>query len=152
MNRWLWAALGGALFGFGLAWSGMTRPEVVLSFLQLRDLGLALVMAAAVLVLVPVFRFAPGSLGQSFTGAPLSREAKAFHPGLIPGAVVFGLGWGLSGLCPGSALASLGIGNGPALIGIATMFLGAWLRGRPKEGPAQNSTSARLERKTTGSG
>jgi hypothetical protein len=152
MNRWLWAALGGALFGFGLAWSGMTQPEVVLSFLQLRDLGLALVMAAAVLVLAPVFWIAPRRMGRSLTGDPLSLEAKTFHPGLIPGAVVFGLGWGVSGLCPGSALASLGIGNWPALIGIAAMFLGAWLRGRQKEGPTQSPTSASLERKITGSG
>jgi uncharacterized membrane protein YedE/YeeE len=134
MSRWIWAALGGALFGFGLAWSGMTRPEVVLSFLQLKDLGLALVIVAAVLVLVPVFQLAPRFAGRTLLGEPLSREVKPFHPGLIPGAVVFGLGWGVSGLCPGSGLASLGIGNAPVLIGIATMFVGAWLRGRQQEG------------------
>jgi uncharacterized membrane protein YedE/YeeE len=134
MNRWIWAALGGALFGFGLAWSGMTRPEVVLSFLQLKDLGLALVILAAVLVLVPVFQLAPRFAVRTLLGEPLSREVKPFHPGLIPGAVIFGLGWGVSGLCPGSALASLGIGNAPVLIGIGTMFVGAWLRGRQQEG------------------
>ena len=47
MIRLLWAAIGGVLFGFGLALSGMARPEVVLGFLQLRDLGLLLLMAAA---------------------------------------------------------------------------------------------------------
>ena len=48
----------------------------------------------------------------------------------IIGAIIFGLGWGLSGLCPGSAMASLGVGNLPSLIGIAGMFIGAYVMGR----------------------
>jgi uncharacterized membrane protein YedE/YeeE len=130
MIRLFWAALGGVLFGFGLALSGMARPEVVLSFLQLHDLGLLLVMLSALLVLALVFRLAPRLRTTTLLGEPFSREVKPFHRGLIPGAVVFGLGWGLSGVCPGAALASLGIGNWPIVIAIATMFLGAWLYGR----------------------
>jgi uncharacterized membrane protein YedE/YeeE len=48
--------------------------------------------------------------------------------------VIFGVGWGLSGLCPGAAVASVGIGNGPVLIGLAGMFLGAYLQGVLAEG------------------
>lgn len=130
MTRLLWAALGGVLFGFGLACSGMARPEVVLSFLQLRDLGLLVVMAAALLVLAPVFLLAPRLGRTALVGEPLSSEVKPFHTGLIPGAVLFGLGWGLTGICPGAAVASLGLGNGPVLLAIAAMLLGAWLHGR----------------------
>ncbi len=46
------------------------------------------------------------------------------------GAIIFGVGWGLSGLCPGAALSSLGVGNLPVIIGIGTMFLGAYVMGR----------------------
>ena len=53
---------------------------------------------------------------------PLSRN-------VIVGAVIFGVGWGLSGQCPGSAVASLGTGNLPVLVGIAAMFIGAYIRG-----------------------
>ncbi|KMM17174.1 DUF6691 family protein [Synechococcus sp. GFB01] len=130
MIRLLWAAAGGVLFGFGLALSGMARPEVVLAFLQLRDLGLLLVMAAALAMLVPVFLLAPRLRPSSLLGEALSTEVKPFHRGLIPGAVLFGLGWGLTGVCPGAAVASLGLGNGPILIAIAAMLLGAWLHGR----------------------
>jgi uncharacterized membrane protein YedE/YeeE len=130
MMRLFWAALGGGIFGFGLAWSGMARPEVVLDFLQLRDLGLLLVMASALLVLALVFYIAPWLRSTTLLGVPFSREVKPSHRGLIPGAIVFGLGWGISGVCPGAGLASLGLGNWPGLIVIAAMFVGAWLYGR----------------------
>jgi len=130
MIRLLCAVAGGVLFGFGLAFSGMARPEVVLSFLQLRDLGLLLVMAAALAVLVPVFLLAPRLRPRTVLGEAFSAEVKPFHRGLIPGAVLFGLGWGLTGVCPGAAVASLGLGNGPILIALAGMLLGAWLHGR----------------------
>jgi uncharacterized protein len=133
MIRLLWAAIGGVLFGFGLALSGMARPEVVLSFLQLRDLGLLLVMAAALAVLTLVFRLAPRLLPSAVLGDPFSSEVKPFHRGLIPGAVVFGLGWGLCGVCPGAAVAGVGMGNSPVLIAIAAMLLGAWLYGRQRD-------------------
>lgn len=136
MTRLIWAGLGGAVFGFGLCRSGMVRPEVVLGFLQLRDLGLLVMMAAALLVLALTFRLAPRLWGSSLLGEPFSTEAKPFHRGLIPGAVVFGLGWGLSGVCPGAGLASVGSGNTPALIAIVAMFAGAWLYGRRAERPA----------------
>jgi uncharacterized membrane protein YedE/YeeE len=134
MSRLLCAVLGGCVFGFGLAWSGMARPEVVLGFLQLHDLGLLLVMASSLLVLVLVFLIAPRLRSTTLLGEPFSHEVKPFHRGLIPGAVLFGLGWGLSGVCPGAALASLGIGNGPVLLAIAAMFVGAWLQARQVEG------------------
>jgi len=134
MIRLLWAALGGVLFGFGLALSGMARPEVVLSFLQLSNFGLLLVMASSLLVLRLVFWLAPRLRRTSLLGEPFSTEVKPFHRGLIPGAVIFGVGWGLSGVCPGAALASLGLGNWPILLAIMSMLLGAWIHGVRAEG------------------
>ena len=84
------ALLAGVLFGFGLAYSSMVRPEVVLSFLRFQDFGLLLVLG---------------------------------------GAALFGIGWGLSGVCPGPAIAGLGTGNWPLLIAIAGMFAGAYTQG-----------------------
>ena len=141
MKRLVSIAIGGGLFGYGLAWSGMTRPEVVLSFLQLRNFGLLLVMAAALVVTAIGFRVAPRLRSRTLLGLPFSHEVKSMKPGTLPGAVIFGVGWGLSGLCPGAAVASVGIGNGPVLIGLAGMFLGAWLQGMLAEGRLPLKTS-----------
>ena len=86
--------LGGGLFGYGLALSGMARPEVVLSFLQLRDLGLLLVMAAALVVTTIGFRLAPRLRETTLLGLPFSHEVKPMLAGTVPGAVIFGVGWG----------------------------------------------------------
>lgn len=117
--------LGGLLFGFGLATSGMTKPEVVLSFLHLEDFGLMLVMGGGVAVTMLAFQLGRRVFGRPWRGGFESWTAKLNRRTLL-GAVVFGLGWGISGLCPGSALASLGTGNVEILIGIAAMFAGAW--------------------------
>jgi len=134
MKRLIAILLGGGLFGYGLAWSAMARPEVVLSFLQLRDLGLLLVMAAALVITTIGFRLAPRLRQTTLLGLPFSHEVKPMLAGTVPGAVIFGVGWGLSGMCPGAAVASVGIGNAPILIGLAGMFLGAYLQGLLAEG------------------
>ena len=123
-------AAGGLLFGFGLALSGMARPEVVLSFLQLRDLGLLFVMGGAVSVAAPVFFVASRSTRRApLTGRSYGRRVKSMDRNVLAGGVVFGVGWGLSGICPGAAYASLGVGNYPMLWGVAGMFLGAYAQG-----------------------
>lgn len=125
----LFVLLGGLAFGVGLAWSGMAEPEVVLSFLHLEDLGLLLVMGGAVLVTSVAYRFGPRLLREPVCGTfeivhrpPVARACA--------GAVVFGLGWGLSGVCPGAALASLGIGNTEVLLWLLAAFAGAWVQAR----------------------
>lgn len=119
--------LGGALFGFGLALSGMTDPARVLGFLDLAgswDPSLAFVMGGALL------SFGLGSrivqrrrcplAGGSFPGAP---EQK-LDPRLFLGAALFGVGWGLAGLCPGPALAGLGFPRNASLIFVPAMIAG----------------------------
>ena len=121
---------GGLLFGFGLGLSGMARPEVVLSFLQLWDLGLLFVMGGAVAVAGPVIFLASRS-GRTapLSGTRYGRRLKTMDRNVLAGGAVFGVGWGLSGICPGAAYASVGVGNYPMLLGIAGMFLGAYAQG-----------------------
>ena len=121
---------GGLIEGFGLAYSGMARPEIVLAFLELQDLGLLLVMASASLVVgAAVFVGTRYLDGAPLTGDAYTRRRKAMDSNVLVGGVVFGVGWGLSGICPGAAYASLGIGNLPILWGLVGMFAGAYVQG-----------------------
>ena len=128
--------VGGVLFGTGLAVSNMIEQEVVLSFLQLRDLGLLVTMGSALLVTVPVYQIAPRRRARPPQGTAFMRAPRRIAPRTVLGGVLFGVGWGVSGICPGSAFASLGAGNWPILIGIGAMLLGAYLQGIFLTGPA----------------
>jgi hypothetical protein len=119
--------LGGLIQGFGLAYSGMARPEVVLDFLQFDDLGLVLVMGGAAVVSGVTFFVATRFLDRApLTGDTYGRRVKSMDRNVAIGGVVFGVGWGVSGICPGAAYASVGIGNLPILWAIAGMFVGAY--------------------------
>ncbi|GAB7093503.1 YeeE/YedE family protein [Halolamina litorea] len=121
---------GGLIFGLGLAISGMARPEVVLDFLQFEDFGLLFVMGGAAVVTGIVFAVATRLDSTApLTGSEYTRRVKEFDRNVIVGGVVFGVGWGISGICPGAAYASVGIGNLPILWAIAGMFLGAYGQG-----------------------
>ncbi len=122
--------IGGLTFGFGLAWGGMSKPEVVLSFLQLKDYGLILLMGAATVTTFVAINIVPRFVKEPLLGGEFKPRTRTLNRNTIIGAIIFGLGWGLSGQCPGSALASLGIGNLPVLIGIAAMFVGSYAMGR----------------------
>lgn len=128
-----WRALAvllcGALFGFGLALSTMIEPAVVLSFLRWQDFGLVLVMGGAVLVTLLAYRLAP-----RWRSRPLINDRYHHHPSLwdgrtAVGAAIFGIGWGLCGVCPGPAIAGLGAGNWPLLAALAGIALGAYAHG-----------------------
>ena len=122
--------VGGILFGFGLAYSGMTKQEIVLSFLRLVDLGLILLMGGAAVVTFFAINVVPKFLKTPVFGGVFKPRVSVLTRNTIIGAVIFGVGWGISGQCPGSAVASLGTGNWPVIVGLAAMFLGAYLRGR----------------------
>ena len=119
----------GALFGFGLSWATMIRPEVVLSFLTFDDLGLLFVLGAATGLNLLVFQLLPRLRQRSLLGDEFeSRPFKADRRSLVGGAL-FGIGWGICGVCPGPALAGLGAGNIDLLIALAGIFVGALLHG-----------------------
>ncbi|UCG45643.1 MAG: YeeE/YedE family protein [Candidatus Bathyarchaeota archaeon] len=126
----LFVFIGGLFFGFGLAFGGMSKQEIVLSFLQLQDYGLLLLLGGSALVTALTINLVPLVLKNPPLGGKFQRRIRALNRRVIIGAAIFGVGWGISGICPGSSLASLGVGNLPILLGIASMFLGAYVMGR----------------------
>jgi uncharacterized membrane protein YedE/YeeE len=120
----------GALFGAGLALSTMIQPEVVLSFLRLGDFGLLLVLGGAMAVTMLAYAFAPRVMTKPLFAAVFLRHHSELNTRTLGGAAIFGIGWGLCGVCPGPAIAGLGAGNWPLLWALAAMFLGAWVHGR----------------------
>lgn len=129
MNRFLFAAASGVLFGLGLALSGMTDPDKVLNFLDVAgrwDPTLALVMGGALAVSMPGFawvrRRGASLCGDGLAPAPPARiDAR-----LLGGSALFGIGWGIAGYCPGPALANLAHG-GEAFAFVAALLAGSQL-------------------------
>ena len=135
--------VGGLIFGFGLGFSHMAQPEVVLGFLQFEDFGLLFVMfGAAVVTGATFFGVKLVRTEAPLTGAPYGRRLKALDRNVVIGGGVFGVGWGLSGICPGAAYASLGVGNVVILYGIAGMFLGAYVQGVWRSARAEGDAPA----------
>ncbi len=125
----------GVLFGFGLALSTMVQPEVVLSFLRFQDFGLMLVMGGAVAVTLVAYKLAPRLMGQPLLGGYFHQHVSAWNRDTLQGAAIFGVGWGLCGVCPGPAIAGLGTGNWTLLWALLGIALGAlaqgWRASRP---------------------
>lgn len=126
--------VGGFIFGIGLAVSQMARPEIVLEFLQFNDFGLLFVMGgASVVVGITFWGLTLSGRSAPLTGRRFTRRLKSLDRNAVVGGSIFGVGWGLSGICPGAAYASLGIGNIVMLYGIGGMFVGAYLQGHLRE-------------------
>jgi uncharacterized membrane protein YedE/YeeE len=117
----------GLIFGLGLLLSGMANPAKVLGFLDLAgnwDPSLALVMAGAILVGLGGFAIARRRT-RSLLGLPMTLPAnRRIDRRLILGSLAFGVGWGLSGICPGPALVLIGAGSAKAWIFGAAMLAG----------------------------
>jgi uncharacterized membrane protein YedE/YeeE len=117
----------GLVFGAGLILSGMTDPGKVIGFLDVAgnwDPSLGFVMAGAILVGFFAFRSA-GRRGRSFLGGALHLpNRRDIDARLVGGSVVFGIGWGLAGFCPGPALVSFASGVDQAAVFVAAMLAG----------------------------
>jgi uncharacterized membrane protein YedE/YeeE len=117
----------GLLFGVGLIVSGMIDPSKVLGFLDLAgewDPSLAFVMAGAIAVGAIAFALAERR-SRSFLGDAMRLPtATAIDRRLVLGGVLFGIGWGLAGYCPGPALASLSFGGGKVLVFVVALLAG----------------------------
>jgi hypothetical protein len=122
--------LAGLVFGIGLMVSGMANPAKVLGFLDLFgrwDPSLALVMGGAVAVSAVAFAIARRR-SASLLGATLKLPtARQIDRRLVMGSVLFGIGWGIAGFCPGPALVALGMGEAKALVFVAAMLAGMGL-------------------------
>ncbi len=123
----------GLLFGLGLLLSGMTDPDRVKAFLDVAGAwnpALALVMGGAIAVALPAFALARRTqnsvLGEAIT-LPANRRIDAR---LLTGATIFGLGWGLAGICPGPGLVLAGHLAPGALAFVAALYLGTRLAER----------------------
>ena len=119
----------GMLFGFGLSVSSMIQPEIVLGFLRGTDYGLMLVMGGAVLVVVLAYQLAPRLLKRPLLDDHFHAHPSHWDRNTAVGAALFGLGWGLCGVCPGPAIAALGTGNWQLLWAVAGIALGALVQG-----------------------
>lgn len=119
--------LAGLVFGLGLIVSGMANPAKVLGFLDITgtwDPSLAFVMAGATAVGLIAFMLARRRKA-SLLGAEMRLpSARHIDRRLVLGSVLFGIGWGVAGFCPGPALVSLGMGEVKALVFVAAMLLG----------------------------
>ncbi|MCQ0970583.1 hypothetical protein MLD63_09125 [Paracoccus sp. TK19116] len=136
MSRLLAAALAGGLFGAGLLVSGMTDPAKVQGFLDIFgnwDPTLAFVMGGAILPMLAAWRIAARRRISVIDAMPLpERPDPVIDRRLLGGAALFGVGWGLSGLCPGPAMASLGFGGLPVWAFFLAMLVGMAIYGRVK--------------------
>jgi len=119
--------LAGLLFGLGLLLSGMVQPLKVKGFLDIAgawDPSLGLVMAGAIAVGVLAFARARGR-SRSWTGVAMEIPTlQRIDARLVGGGLLFGLGWGIAGFCPGPALVALGSGTAEAGLFVAAMLAG----------------------------
>lgn len=117
----------GLVFGLGLLLSGMANPEKVLGFLDLAgawDPSLALVMAGAIAVGVVAFTIARHRR-VSFLGFDMHLPSRdTISRRMVIGSLMFGVGWGLAGFCPGPGLVALGAGEAKAAVFVVAMIAG----------------------------
>lgn len=129
--------LSGLMFGLGLIVAGMVDPAKVLGFLDLGgawDPSLAFVMGGAIAVGLPAFTLARRRR-ETFLGLQMQLPtSQLLDRRLVLGSVMFGVGWGLAGLCPGPALVVAGLGAPKALVFVGAMLAGMgvfeWLEAR----------------------
>jgi len=110
--------------------AGMTKPSKVVGFLTLQDLSAAFVMGGAVLIslpfFLPIFRKNESSRGTAASGNPYPKPPTRIDGRLVVGGVLFGLGWGAGGYCPGPALASVSPNAPQQLLVLLATMLGAF--------------------------
>jgi uncharacterized protein len=120
----------GIIFGIGLTISQMIDPAKVLGFLNILgdwDPSLAFVMIGALIISSPFFHLFKNNKKPIFVDSFSYSNNKELNKKLIIGSSLFGAGWGLAGLCPGPAIASLALFNTSSIIFVITMFVGFYL-------------------------
>lgn len=145
MQRTILAGLIGIVFGTGIAVSGMANPAKVLNFFDVAgtwDPSLLLVMASALLVTSIGYRFVlrrPKPVLEARFHLPTNRRIDM---PLIAGAAVFGIGWGISGFCPGGAIPALGLGEVTAWAFVGAMMAGIFVARTLRQSLAQRATQS----------
>ena len=120
----------GLIFGFGLAVSSMINPVKIVGFLDITgnwDPSLAFVMGGAVFVTALTFRLILKRPKPIFTDIFELPSKVSLDRKLITGAAIFGVGWAMSGLCPGPAISSIGLLDEKLLIFVCTLLIGSFI-------------------------
>ena len=123
----IYALLAGLIFGLGLIVSGMANPEKVIGFLNIFgrwDPSLAFVMGGAIFIGVFSFKYIVKREKTLLGGSLHLSNEKSINKRLIFGSLIFGLGWGVAGFCPGPALVSLGMGSLKGALFVIAMLAG----------------------------
>ena len=118
----------GVLFGFLLVRLGAADPEAISGMFRLTDLHLVGVIGLAIAVNALGFWLLRRRKARAKGGAALAMAVKPMARGMLLGATLFGVGWALSGSCPGTTLAQVGTGQSGALLVFAGILGGAWLQ------------------------
>ena len=148
------ALVSGVVFGLGLAIAQMTDPQKIKDFLDLAaissggwDPSLMFVMGGGALVFFAGYRI--DRLLRKPVAAPAFVRPDRTHldTPLVLGAGIFGVGWGISGFCPGPAIADLGLAPGSVILFVVAMLIGSWFAGLAMEGAARRPPSVRLDAK-----
>jgi uncharacterized membrane protein YedE/YeeE len=130
----VFAAAAGALFGAGLLLAGMTQPARVIGFLDITrawDPTLAFVMGGAVTAYAVASRLVRWRRAEPWFDIAFHLPTRRdLDVRLLAGAAIFGVGWGLGGLCPGPALVAAGSGAAPMLGFVGAMLLGMFVHRR----------------------
>lgn len=124
----------GLLFGLGMVISGMADPTKVIGFLDVAgawDPSLMFVMGGALLVFMPAYFIVIKPKAKPLHASSFSLANNPhLDSRLISGAVIFGLGWGLAGICPGPAVSSLALGNRDVWVFFVAMLMGLFVMGQ----------------------
>ena len=134
------ALLSGIIFGIGLAIARMIDPQKIKDFLDIAaipsggwDPSLAFVMGGGLVVAIVGMRL-DRLLKKPIAGPTFIKTRRVVIDGqLVAGAAIFGVGWGLSGFCPGPAVANLGVVPGSVILFVAAMLVGSWGAGQVLE-------------------
>lgn len=129
--RWFTVLVAGLLFGSGIALSGMINPAKVLNFFDVAgtwDASLAFVMAGGVLTALAGYRLIFNNRTAPLFDVKFHLPTrKDIDVPLVAGSAVFGIGWGLSGFCPGGSIPALGLLQPQAFVFVAAMLAGLGL-------------------------
>lgn len=120
--------LSGILFGAGMIISGMADPQNVIGFLDITgdwNPSLAFVMGGALVVFIPFYHFLIKPRANAVNGETIAQpKTQTVDKRLIVGSAVFGIGWGIAGICPGPAISSIGSGSHVIVMFTLAMLVG----------------------------
>lgn len=127
MSRVLFALIIGMIFGSGIAISGMANPAKIMNFFDIAgtwDPSLAFVMGGALIVTAIGYKIVLKRSAPVFDRMFYLPTRRDLDKPLLIGSAIFGIGWGITGFCPGGAIPALGLGHGDAFIFVGSMIAG----------------------------